>query len=127
MKDISELNPKNYPTNPNIDKNLKVLFDRLLEMQAASKMNFIITSGLRSEAKQKSLIDAGKTKAIHSLHLAGAAADVLDKDGNLKDFILKNPEFLKSIGFWCEHPDYTKGWMHFQILAPKSGKRFFIP
>lgn len=127
MKDISELNPRNYKTNENIDKNLKILFERVMELQAAYGSDLVVTSGLRSEELQKELIAAGKTNSKHSKHLAGAAVDILDRGKKLAKFVLANEALLKVIGLWVEHPDYTKNWVHFQILQPKSGKRFFIP
>lgn len=127
MKEISELNPKNFKTNPNIDKNLKTLFERLTEFQDAIGFDLIITSGLRSEQLQQDLILAGKTNAVHSKHLAGAAADVKDRNGKIGEYILANTKLLEVIGLWCEHPKKTKGWAHFQILGPKSGKRIFMP
>lgn len=127
MKDISELNPRNYKTNENIDKNLKTLFERVMELQDAFGSDFIITSGLRSDELQAELIAAGKTNAVHSKHIAGAAADIKDPKKTLGKFIKENEALLKAIGLYAEHPDYTKGWVHVQILAPKSGKRIFIP
>lgn len=127
MKDISELNPRDFPTNPNIDKNLKILFDRVIELQEAFDSDFVITSGLRSEAFQAELIAAGKTNSKFSKHLAGAACDIADKKKALAKYIKENEALLKAIGLYAEHPDYTKGWVHVQILQPKSGKRIFIP
>jgi uncharacterized protein YcbK (DUF882 family) len=127
MEKISELNPYEYKTVPNVDKNLQILFTRLLELQAAYGKPFTITSGLRDDAKQQELIKAGKSNAIHSKHLAGAAADVQDIDGELAKYAQANVKLLQTIGLWIEHPNYTKGWVHFQILGPKSGKRVFIP
>jgi hypothetical protein len=127
MKEISELNHKNYKTNPNIDKNLDILFQRLNEFQDAIGFELKITSGLRSEQLQQDLILAGKTNAVHSKHLAGAAADVQDRDGKIGEYILANTKLLEVIGLWCEHPNKTKGWVHFQISGPKSGKRIFMP
>jgi uncharacterized protein YcbK (DUF882 family) len=127
VKDISELNPKNYKTNPAIDRNLQTLFMRLNELQDAFGSTFHITSGLRSDAQQAELIAAGKTTAIHSKHLAGAAADILDADGKLAEWCKLNLDVLARIGFWCEDFGHTHGWVHFQIMAPGSGKRVFIP
>lgn len=84
MKDISELNPRNYKTNENIDKNLKTLFERVMELQDAFGSDFIITSGLRSDELQAELIAAGKTNAVHSKHIAGAAADIKDPKKNTR-------------------------------------------
>ena len=127
MITLKELNVHNHPTNKVIDANLQVLLQRMNELRAAWNKPMIITSGLRSEENQRSLMEQGKTKAFFSNHLAGAACDVLDKKGALAKWCLKNEDLLKRIGLWCEHPDYTKGWMHFQILPPRSGNRFFIP
>lgn len=127
MKDISELNPHKFPTNPNIDKNLGILFQRLSEIQSAYRKDFLITSGLRSELFQAELISQGKSNAKFSKHCAGAAADVLDDSGDLAQYCKLNLTLLQKIGLWCEDFDHTKGWCHFQILSPMSGKRIFIP
>lgn len=122
-----ELNPHDYKTNPNIDNNLKILFERLIELQDAYGHDLIITSGLRSDEQQLELRQAGKTNAIHSKHLAGAAADVLDEDGELAKWTKDNLQLMEKIGFWMEDFAYTHGWVHYQIMAPFSGKRVFIP
>jgi hypothetical protein len=124
---IKELNPHNHATNEVIDRNLLVLFDRLIELQDACELALVITSGLRSDEQQAKLREDGKTKAIASQHLAGAAADILDSEGLLADWCLSNLKALEAIGFWMEHPDYTKGWVHVQINPPRSGRRVFIP
>jgi hypothetical protein len=124
---MKELNRHGYPTNPTIEDNLRILHQRMNELRQAWAKPMIITSGLRSDEKQAALIAQGKSKAVGSKHLAGAACDVLDKDGSLGAWCLENPDILRRIGLWCEHPEYTPGWVHFQIMAPKSGNRFFIP
>lgn len=127
MIHIGELNPHGYKTTPVIDKNLKILFERLMELQDASEMAFVITSGLRSDEQQLELRAQGKTRAVHSKHLAGAAADVYDPDRILSDWVLSNIEIVTRCGLWVEDPAYTKDWVHFQMMAPNSGKRVFIP
>ena len=136
MKDISELNPHNYKTNQAIDENLKILFERLLEFQDACGIDFVITSGLRSNEKQEELIKQGRTTASRSYHLAGAAADILDKDESLTNWIKSNIGIMEKIGFWLEDFNSIKTmskklgcdvWVHVQIKPPKSGKRVFIP
>lgn len=127
MISMKELNKRGFPTNPTIDKNLAILHERMNELRKVWAKPMIVTSGLRSDEKQAELIKAGKSKALASKHLAGAACDILDKDGSLGEWCLNNPDILRRIGLWCEHPDYTPGWVHFQIMAPKSGNRFFIP
>lgn len=122
-----ELNPKDLEMGPAVAKNFEILFERMNEVRQAYGKPMIVTSGLRSDAKQAELIAQGKSRAVHSKHLAGAACDILDIDGELAKWCLDNEDVLRRIGLWCEHPDYTKGWVHFQTMAPKSGKRFFIP
>jgi hypothetical protein len=122
-----ELNPKGYEMGPAVAKNFEILFERMNELRRAWGKPMIVTSGLRSDEKQAELIAQGKSRAIHSKHLAGAACDIYDPDGELAQWCLANEDVLRRIGLWCEHPDYTKGWVHFQIMAPKSGRRFFIP
>lgn len=127
MKEIAELNPHQYKTNPAIDKNLQVLFERLLEVQSAYGEDFHINSGLRSDEQQAELIAQGKTNAVHSKHLAGAAADVNDSDGKLAEWVKANLSYMEKVGLWMEDFDHTHGWVHFQMMGPASGKRVFIP
>lgn len=127
MKKIEDLNPHCYPANPTMESNLKVLFERLTEVQDAYGKDLVITSGLRSEALQQHLIAEGRTTAIHSKHLAGAAADVYDADGGLAKWVQENINAMESIGLWMEDFAHTRGWVHFQMMAPPSGKRVFIP
>lgn len=127
MKSLDDLNPHNYPTTDVIYKNLVILFQRLSELQDCYGEDFTITSGLRSDAQQQALIHAGKSTAKFSKHLIGAAADVFDPDKKIAEWCMTNLETLAAIGLWIEHPDYTKNWMHFQCVAPKSGNRVFIP
>lgn len=87
----------------------------------------IVTSGLRSSKQQEELIKAGKSNATKSKHMYGMAADVSDPEGKLARWCLDNVKVLEEAGLWCEHPDYTPGWVHFQMTPPRSGNRFFIP
>lgn len=130
MKTIQELNEHNYPTTPLMDKNLKMLFERLMEFQDACGVDFVITSGLRSEEKQLELRTAGKTNSIHSKHCAGLAADILDQDGSLAEWVSNELKLMETIGLWFEDFKFTRGptgWVHAQCTPPGSGKRVFIP
>ena len=91
-----------------------------------------VTSGYRSMEDhlriyaEKGITD--KTKIpMKSKHLFGQALDIADSDGKLKEFLKNNVSLLEENGLWCEDFAYTKTWVHFQIVAPASGKRFFIP
>jgi len=131
VKTIHELNEHDYPTTPEINSNLEILFDRLMECQAAYVSDggkpFVITSGLRSDAKQRALIKQGKTAATKSKHLIGCAADVYDPDRKLAAWVQKNLLLMEIIGLWMESFEHTRGWVHFQTRPPKSGRRVFLP
>ena len=127
MIKLEELNKRKYKTNEITDSNLKVLCDRLNIIRKAYGKPMVVTSGLRSEKQQEELIKAGKSTATKSAHLVGMAADILDTDGELAKWCLQNVKILEQASLWCEHPDYTNGWVHFQIRMPKSGNRFFKP
>jgi hypothetical protein len=122
-----DLNPHNYPTNSEIDTNLALLADKLNQIETRWGRPFTITSGLRDVVQQQALIAAGKTKATNSKHLTGQAADIYDPSDILKDWIMDNLEFIEDIGFWFERFGYTPNWVHWQIVPPGSGERFFIP
>ena len=97
MKNISELNPHHYPTTPIIDGNLKILFQRITELQDACEFDFVITSGLRSEEQQAELIATGKSNAKHSKHCSGLAVDIYDPHQELQKWILDNTKILETI------------------------------
>ncbi len=125
MIKLEELNKHNYATTPEIDENLSILCDRLNTLQQACGLVFVITSGLRSQEQQNDLILMGKSNAVHSNHLIGAAADVYDLSGEINKWCLANIERLEGIGLWCENRQGP--WQHLQIKCPKSGHRWFNP
>lgn len=127
MITMKELNPDNLPLEGAVERNMKTLFERMNELRGIWGRPMIVTSGLRSDEKQKALIAEGKSKARLSRHLFGAACDIFDPNKELGRWCLENESVLVKIGLWCEHPDYTRNWVHFQIIPPMSGKRFFIP
>lgn len=121
----NELNKHGYPTTEEIDFNLDVLLTRLNQLQQACGLVFVITSGLRSMEQQEDLIMRGKSGAVHSKHLIGAAADIYDLSGELNKWCLANFERLEGIGLWCENRQGP--WQHVQIFPPASGHRWFAP
>lgn len=79
-----------------------------------------VNSGYRSADANKAA--GGKPK---SNHLICAAIDLEDRDAKLYNFARKNIKLLEKLGLWCE--ERQGGWLHLQIFAPRSGKRFFMP
>jgi len=128
---FEDLNPDQIPTTPLIDANLLILFERVKLVEAnwvyAGHTEFICTSGLRSAGHQLSLIAQGLSNATKSRHLTGRACDVSDKDGHIKKWLKENPNVLPVACLWCEDANHTPTWVHFQTVAPGSGKRWFIP
>ena len=61
-----------------------------------------------------------------SRHLTGQAIDISDPKGELMAWCKANVDKLEEFGLWCEEPDKYKR-VHFQIVPPKSGRRFFNP
>lgn len=129
MLTLQELNPHNYPTNPNIDHNLIILLGRINQLSSAYGKPMIVTSGLRSQAQQQALIAAGKSNAPKSHHLTGEAVDILDEDGSLNKWCKANLFELTNAGLWCE--ERQGNWQHFQCVkfgSYKEGEtRFFFP
>lgn len=65
--------------------------------------------------------------ADNSAHLTCEAIDIVDTDGSFAKWCLNNLKELEKAGLYMEDPTRTKGWVHLQIRAPKSGNRIFIP
>jgi uncharacterized protein YcbK (DUF882 family) len=125
MKDltIDDINFRKRPADEEQVENMEKLVVALNKIQKAYGKQFIITSGLRSKEDQTRI----NPSAPKSRHLLGLAVDVADKDGKLAAWLKDNVKEAKDAGLWMEDPAYTKGWIHFQAVAPRSGKRFFVP
>lgn len=115
-----------------VQKNLWVLLDKLNMVRAAYGKPMTVTSGLRSMADhlriyaEKGITD--KTKIpMKSRHLSGQAADIYDPKQALQKWVMQNLDVVEKAGLWMEDFSATKNWVHFQIIPPASGKRFFKP
>lgn len=121
MITLKELNPKNYKLTPEQETNIKILHERMNKVRSAYGKPMTVTSGVRSEADQARI----NPKAPKSNHLKGAACDIADSNGELYKWCKENESLLVEIGLWLE--ERQGGWQHFQIVPPKSGKRWFMP
>ncbi len=132
MISITELNPKNYTLNEEETNNINSLLLKINKVRTLYAVSMIVTSGVRSKSDQievyrkKGITDPAKIP-MGSAHLHAAACDILDTDGKLAAWVKNNVAALEEIGLWCEDLGHTHGWVHFQIYAPKSNNRFFIP
>jgi uncharacterized protein YcbK (DUF882 family) len=115
-----------------VQDNIKQLCEKLNKVRKAYGKSMIITSGLRTMKHhleiyaKKGITDKSKIP-LKSKHLYGQAADVFDPDGSLKTWIKNNIKVVEDAGLYMEDFKYTPNWVHFQIVPPKSGNRFFIP
>lgn len=120
---LQELNPHNLSVSDAQMSNLTTLMNKLDRVRESLDKPMIVTSGLRDAGIQ------AKVNPINmgSNHIKGLAADVHDEGGVLLDWVLQNLDLMRELGFYFEHPNWTPTWIHFQPIAPHSGKRFFIP
>lgn len=123
MIKYTDLNPHRYLTTDVEDGNMSILFDRLSKLEAFFGKPFVVTSGLRSMVEQMRI----NPKAPSSKHIYGQAADIYDPKQELQTWCYDNVEHLEAIGLWCEDFRSTPNWVHFQIVPPRSGHRFFVP
>lgn len=120
---MRELNNHGYSMDPATKQNLDELLIKINKVRQLYAKPMTITSGLRSMADQQRI----NPKAPKSKHIMGQACDVLDIDKAIAKWCHANVAALEEIGLWCEDTAYTKNWVHFQTVPPRSGKRFFIP
>ena len=78
----------------------------------------------KNEARKKQGLPP-VTVPMGSCHLKGAAIDLEDANGKLYKWCKDNIKILEQLGLYCE--ERQGGWLHVQIFAPKSGRRFFNP
>jgi hypothetical protein len=82
----------------------------------------IISSGWRPKS-----YNAQIGGATSSNHITGLAIDLKDTDNRLFEYVLQNLELAKELGLYFEDKRWTPTWVHIQLIAPKSGKRIFVP
>ena len=96
MREWSERSLKNLT---GVHPDLRAVMDRALQ---ESPIDFVITEGLRTLARQRELLRIGATKTLNSRHLTGHAVDLyawvdLDIDGTVEFVEMSNPRLLKQI------------------------------
>ena len=106
--------------------NLTILLERINKLRAAYSKPLRVNDGYRRSQDTPS--NGSKT----SMHLRGAAIDLDDDDaGTFWKWVFENRLRLVEWGLWVEHPCWTHcdgmSWVHFQVLPPNSGRRFFVP
>jgi hypothetical protein len=111
------------PLSPEFLSNAHTIVDRVNELLKRFGEHRKVTSGYRPQAINQNV----KNAAPHSNHMTCKACDLADPKNDLDEWCLKNLKALEEIGLWLEEPTSTPGWCHLQSVAPKSGRRVFIP
>lgn len=128
MIKLSELNPRKHVTSKEQEQNLIKLCEALNIIRKAWAKPMVITSGLRSWEEHAAIYQKiGLKPPKFSAHLSGEAADVWDRDRELKKFCVENLPLLEKAGLYMEDPTKTLTWVHLQTRPPRSGNRIFLP
>lgn len=108
-----------------IRRNAAITLEKVNELLERSgfKSIDVLNSGWRPGA----INEATRNAATGSKHLTGQAADIPDSGHVLAGWCVDNLDVMEEIGLWIEDPRYTPTWLHVQTVAPKSGRRIFIP
>lgn len=123
-----ELNPNKIQLLPAGKVAFERLFARINEVRRYYGKPMVVSSGVRSYLDQMRIDKAaGRKPAYGSMHLKGAAVDIVDKDHALWRWCMDNGDLLQKIGVWLEDKRYTDSWVHFQVFAPASKSFIFKP
>lgn len=114
---------KKYPLDEELEWNARVTVERVNTLLSAYGKPLTVASGYRP----KYINEKTPGASLNSRHITCQAVDLADPDLSFAKWCMLNLPWLTNIGLWMEHPDYTKGWVHLQTTAPKSGNRVFIP
>lgn len=131
MKEILK-DKKLEDQSPEVQANLLILLEKVNKVRQAYGKPMTITSGYRTKEDQirvyaqKGITDLSKIP-MGSKHISGQAVDISDPKGEFKAWIMENISLFEELGIYMEAFEYTKNWVHMQIIAPKSGSRFFKP
>lgn len=106
-----------------ISDNLDKLLIPINKIRDAYGKPMIVTSGWRPAEINAHTPGA----AAHSKHQIGLAVDISDPVGDIRRYILANLSMIQELGLYMEDFNFTPDWCHFQLGAPASGHRIFIP
>jgi hypothetical protein len=121
LKGRDQTYPNDYTQE--ISDNLDKLLIVMNKIRDAYGVPMRVTSGWRPPSINASTPGA----APKSNHIRGLAVDIADADGKLMNWVLENLSMMKDLGLYFENFNYCPVWVHFQYIAPSSGKRIFIP
>jgi hypothetical protein len=119
------------------DANIDELLIEVNKLRLAYGKPLQVSSGYRSleehlEIYRRKGITDKKKIPMQSNHLKGLAVDLVtvgEPIKNLHDFVKKLVEDKSEVveNLWFEDFKASPTWLHIQIVAPKSGRKFFKP
>lgn len=121
LKGRDQQYPNDYTQE--ISDNLDKLLIPMNKVRSAWNMPMNVSSGWRPP----SINAATPGAATKSKHMIGLAVDIADPDGKLWAWVMKNLPLMQQLGLYFEDKRWTPSWVHFQLGAPVSGKRVFVP
>lgn len=119
-----------HPEVVTLEKDAKKLIAKVSTLLSlAGVEQFDVTSGWRPVAHNFAI-----GGSANSHHIFARAIDILDPDCRIGNWAADNIETMRELGLYMESLTVThaaanrmKRWIHFQTVAPKSGKIIFIP
>lgn len=116
---------KDYPPSPDTIRNATELLEKVNRLYDYMPPEFvlIVSSGYRPAQINAKVVGAAKA----SNHLTGNAIDLVDRNGDIDAWCLSNLDELEECGLYLEDPSKTLSWCHLQQIAPRSGRRVFLP
>ena len=126
-----EIVPTGIEISKEHEANVYQLLYKLNAIRFQSDIPMRITSGYRTPQHHRNVYQA---KGIPedkipwgSMHLIGAAADIIDPHERLQKWISENITFIETIDLYFESFSSTPNYVHAQIYPPASRSRFFLP
>lgn len=104
---------------------IDALAEKGIEIENHPETRTPVASGWRPAAVNARVPGA----AVRSKHMSAEACDLYDPDGLIDDYLMTSDgqALLTNLRLYLEDPGHTKNWSHVQTVAPRSGKRVFIP
>jgi hypothetical protein len=133
-----DLNPHHHELSQAQQDNAELLAAKLSQLESAYGVRLVINRGFSTLPEQEAIYRGiNSHRELQGLsplkvpeksaHLEAAAADISDTTGALWRWCMSNLALLEELHLYLEDRSRTPTWVHFQIWAPASGKRIFMP
>lgn len=120
---LNDINNKKLIATQEQLLNMEHLANCITQLETAYGQEFVVTSGLRTEAMQ-SKINPNRMK---SAHLTGQAVDILDLEKDVWRWLIDNIKLVRQLKLCLEDKSFTERWVHIQSKPTKYGNIVFVP